>query len=184
MEGLLFYLDKFQTMISLWDESSSFMGSFGRYTGDGGASVGYDRSIYLELANVPNDFRRDLKQSRCRIQYPRLNLCLLGFKRKFLGHPAQFIDAMKNEKSSQDDGLIQRFLLCAPNPIFLSAQEINQAPDLICALDNILLFIHHANANMPNIYSLDLDAAAKFNTYFTDFRQIVKNSYHIDCFIR
>jgi hypothetical protein len=51
------------------------MGSFGLYKG--GAST-YDRSIFLELGNAPADFRRDLKQARCMILSPRLNICLLG----------------------------------------------------------------------------------------------------------
>ena len=54
------------------------MGSFGRYNGGGTGASSYDRSIYLELANAPKDLRRDLKQARCRIVEPRLNICLLG----------------------------------------------------------------------------------------------------------
>ena len=70
------YLEKFQSVISLWDESSSFMSSFGRYSGT--SSAGYDRSIYLELSNASEEFRRDLKNARCVIDDPRLSIGLLG----------------------------------------------------------------------------------------------------------
>ena len=78
VEALLFYLEKYQSCLCYWDESSTFMGSFGRYSGASNGS--YDRSIYLELANAPSEFRRDLKGTRCYIEEPRLSLCLLGNK--------------------------------------------------------------------------------------------------------
>ena len=56
----------------------------------------------------------------------------------FKGHPFQFLDTMKSEKSSRDDGLIQRFMICAPKPVFLTAEDINNAPDIICSLDLLL----------------------------------------------
>ena len=75
---MLFYLEKFTNIVCLWDESGSFMGAFGRYSGGGSSALAYERSIFLELANSPRDFRRDLKQGRCCIKNPRLNLCLNG----------------------------------------------------------------------------------------------------------
>lgn len=45
VEALVFYLEKYRSIISFFDESSQFLGAFGRYSG-GGA---YDRGIYLQL---------------------------------------------------------------------------------------------------------------------------------------
>ena len=45
------------------------MGSFGLYKG--ASSGSYNRSIYLELANSLDEFRRDLKGSQCHIEEPR-----------------------------------------------------------------------------------------------------------------
>jgi len=64
-------------MISLWDEATMFMSSFGRY-GNGGSAANYDRSVYLEVANASDVFSRDLKGQRCRIIKPRLQISLLG----------------------------------------------------------------------------------------------------------
>lgn len=63
-------------VISLWDEASTLMSSFGLYKGGDGKS--YDRSIILELFNAPKIYRRDLTNSRIYIQNPRLNLSILG----------------------------------------------------------------------------------------------------------
>ena len=105
VESLLFWMKKLGGSIaSFFDESSQFIGSFGRYNG-GGAN--YDRSIYLELANGGSDFRRDLKSERTIIKNPRLNLCING-------HPSTFIEAFNAEKSKSfikplEPGISSRF---------------------------------------------------------------------------
>ena len=76
-------------ILSSFDESSQFLGSFGRYK-HGGAS--YDISIYLDLFNVRQEFRRDLTSKRSVIKCPRLNICLLG-------HPVSFLKLMKEEQA-------------------------------------------------------------------------------------
>ncbi len=90
-------MNKYQSMISMFDESSQFLGSMGRYTGGGGAS--YDRSIYLELANASDEFRRDLKSERNCIARPRLNLVLNG-------HPQSYHETFKAEKERYGTFLI------------------------------------------------------------------------------
>jgi len=63
-------------MLSMWDEATMFVSSFGRY--GNGSAANYDRSVYLEVANAGEVFTRDLKGSRSRIHNPRLQICLLG----------------------------------------------------------------------------------------------------------
>ena len=75
---MVYYLEKFTTILCLWDESNQFMGSFGRYS-SGNSAANYDRSIYLECSNAGDDFARDLKAMRCIVLNPRISLCLLGF---------------------------------------------------------------------------------------------------------
>jgi len=76
VEGMVFYLEKFTCMLSMWDEATMFVASFGRY--GNGSAANYDRSVYLEVANAGEVFTRDLKGSRSRINNPRLQICLLG----------------------------------------------------------------------------------------------------------
>lgn len=49
-------LDEYQTILSLFDESSAFYGSFGLFKQD--SSVAYERSVYLELHNGGSDYAR------------------------------------------------------------------------------------------------------------------------------
>jgi len=78
VEGMIYYLQKFENICCLFDEAGQFIGAIGRYNGGGSSAVMYERSIYLELGNAPRDFRRDLKINRCLIKYPRCNLCMNG----------------------------------------------------------------------------------------------------------
>lgn len=78
VEGLLFHLNKLKNVLSLWDEASTFLNSFGLYKGQNSSS--YDRSIYNDLYNAPDFYRRDTMNSRQVIKEPRLNICVLGIK--------------------------------------------------------------------------------------------------------
>ena len=111
----------FNVVLSLFDESSTFMGSLGRYNG-GGAK--YDRSIYNELYMGDNSFSKTLSKVSYVISNPRLNICLLG-------HASEFIQYMKEEKSSKDDGLIQRIICSAPIPLFYEFKIVEDARNSI-----------------------------------------------------
>ena len=82
-------LAKENCILSLFDKSSQFLETFGRYN-HGGAS--YDRSIYLDLFKGRHEFRWDLANKRTVVKFPRLNICLLG-------HPVSFIKLMKEEQT-------------------------------------------------------------------------------------
>jgi hypothetical protein len=57
VESVVVILASENCILSLFDESSKFLGSFSRYN-HGGSS--YDRSIYLDLFIGRHAFRRDL----------------------------------------------------------------------------------------------------------------------------
>ena len=172
VEGLLHYMKHLGPAISFFDESSQFLGSFGRYNGSGSAN--YERSIYLTLANAQNNFKRDLKQERTSIIKPRLNICLNG-------HPYYFIDALNGEKNSNDDGLFQRFFISCPKPsIFLSADILNSAdPDisLVC----VLYFIHRKYYSDNICLSLSEEAKLLFNHYYDTFKILARDGNFINC---
>ena len=100
-----------------------------------------------------------------------------------IGHPTQFIDILKSEKSSKDDGLIQRFLLCAPQPVFPKSKQILDAPVPKASLSCIFMFIKLANKD-GLVFTLSKAAEAQFCEYFDDFREVVEQSYQVDSFIR
>ncbi len=160
--------------LSLWDESASFMSSFGLYKGSNGA--GYDRSIILELYNAPRRFKRDLKSSRTIIENPRLNICVLG-------HPDSYIKVIQDERANKDDGMMQRFLLCAPEPAYFTAKEIKTNNQNHCSLEKVFFtvyLIHETNIN----YSLDEKADELFCTLYTQYKKLVEKCNLCDVFLR
>ena len=183
-------LAKKSCVLSLFDESSGLMGSFGRYN-PGGASL--DRAIYLELFNGADEFRRDLCNKSSVVTNPRLNISLLG-------HPSFFIKAMREEQQIRDDGLMQRFLSCCPKPKFDSASEINEARTnqrkfSFSVLLYVVARIHNRldgyeseepNQEKPtlNEYSFSKSALTEFDKTYTEYRSISKDMNDVDVFIR
>jgi hypothetical protein len=191
VEALISMLEENNCILSLFDEASAFYGSFGRYS-NGGAL--YERSIYLELFNAKDTFRRDLKNKKTRIANPRLNICLLG-------HPQFFVKAMREEQSNRDDGLMQRFLSCCPKPIFFSAEDIEQAQlferkfSFTVLLYTIKVFhiqkvvseaVIDNNSKQKKIikYLFDKEAKATYNSIFTTYRSVSAFMNDHDVFIR
>jgi len=203
VEALCSILEDNNCILSLFDESSAFYGSFGRYS-NGGAS--YERSIYLELFNGKSTFKRDLKKEKTRIYNPRLNICLLG-------HPQYFVKAMREEQATRDDGLMQRFLFCSPKPCFYDAHTIqkaqmvprlvsftvllylikvqheqkikqhdNQEDDKISI--NKMKIIHEDNEKKTIKYKFDSDAEQAYLQYYSEFREISAEMNEHDVFIR
>jgi hypothetical protein len=198
VEALCSILEENNCILSLFDESSAFYGSFGRYSA-GGAS--YERSIYLELFNGKATFKRDLKKEKTRIDNPRLNICLLG-------HPQFFIKSMREEQATRDDGLMQRFLFCCPKPTFFDAEEICNAQKIprkfsLTILMYLIKIFHEQTIREKNndneikmkllyedskkekiIYSFSEEAASLYKTFYTDFRRISADMNECDVFIR
>ncbi len=162
VEGLLHYMSKLGSAISFFDESSQFLGSFGRYNG---GSAQYERSIYLTLANAKEDFRRDLKTERTSIIKPRLNICINS-------HPFSFIEAYSYEKNSYDDGLFQRFFVSCPEPtVYLSSEIMSTSVPKISLLC-IFYYIYKKHSSQNISMNLSHDANVKFNNFYDLFRTL------------
>ena len=160
----------------------------------------YERSIYLELFNGKNAFKRDLKREKTRIENPRLNICLLG-------HPQFFIKSMREEQATRDDGLMQRFLFCSPKPIFYEAEDIRLAQSIprefsFTVLMYIVKIFHEQKMKdsddnglkMSNInadgekikikYRFTKEADQLYKQYYSQFRRISAEMNECDVFIR
>jgi hypothetical protein len=95
-------------MLSLLDESSQFLGSFG--------GLSYHRGVYLELIN---EYIRDLCYKSTHIVNPRLNLYMVG-------RPSSFFK-LTREALGMDDGLIQLFLSISPSTCFSDSDSVEKA---------------------------------------------------------
>ncbi|CAF0844111.1 unnamed protein product [Brachionus calyciflorus] len=122
----------------------------GKLGGDGK----FDRSIYLELYSGPMGIDRTLAGSRYFIDEPRFNVCLLG-------HMGDYIDFVRQKKCAKYDGLIQRFHICAPEPIFYKAKEIIKTPVPKYSMTVLLFIVHKLNLN-PVTFTLDESATEFF----------------------
>ncbi len=192
VEAVVVILARENCILSLFDESSQFLGSFGRYN-HGGSS--YDRSIYLDLFNGRQEFRRDLANKRTVVKFPRLNICLLG-------HPVSFFKLMKEEQSL-DDGMMQRFLSCSPKPSFSDSYAIAKSSSVVRPFSlSVLLYAIKTCHNILNpefnpevkigtprkfrvmTYKFDDDAMDEYKTIYSEYRQYSKKMHDHDVFIR
>jgi hypothetical protein len=90
---------------------------------------------------------------------------------------------VKSEKSCKDDGLIQRFLLFAPRPVYLkNVKEIEEATTN-CSLEVLLYLIKLRHANSIE-YKLDDDAKEFFGLLFSKNQTHNENFSQVDTFIR
>lgn len=92
----------------------------------------------------------------------------------------------KDEKNSKDDGLIHRFLVCAPKPIFHRSVAMKEAAALQCSLRTIFSVVYESNLCSPNDYTQSEEAAKKFEEYFDENRGFIEMAYenNADQFIR
>jgi hypothetical protein len=150
VEALIELLKQMKSIVSFYDESSSFLGALGRYNGTGSS---YDRGIFLELFNMSRKYNRDLKSGRTRLHEPKLNMCLLG-------HPHIFVKLLSEERNSHDDGLMQRFLICSPEPLLdITIEEMAATPKPASSLVNLLYLIEQVN-QVPLTLFLDKEASS------------------------
>jgi len=138
------------------------MNSFGLYKANGAA---YEKSVYLELHNGSGDYSRSLKSKSTRITNPRFNLTMFG-------HPRVFIQMVKKEMEKADDGLLQRFLICAPVPVILFSSDIMQCKPV--SFDISVIFFIIKKLNQENVMlTLDEEASVKFNEVFDFFKTYI-----------
>ena len=99
------------------------------------------------------------------------------------GHPSAFIEILKSEKLCKDDGLIQRFMICAPKPVFLKAEQINKIKDIDCDL-SVMFFVIYLIFKSGLKISLSEEAIELFNLKYTEYRTLVEMFHDEDSFIR
>jgi hypothetical protein len=158
---------------SSFDEASTFWGSLGKYS-EGGDQ--YDRSIFLELF-AGGMFIRDLKTERTMIREPRLNLTI-----------AEHIDSLTEKmrwEVKNCDGLFQRFLFCAPNPLFgVRSQDIRNVEDPKVSVIEILYAISESfQQNDQVMLIFDDDALNLMDMHIDSYRSMVEHANNIDNFI-
>ncbi len=88
------------------------------------------------------------------------------------------------ERESKDDGLVQRFLVCCPQPGFYTATEINSSPPLTFSIELVFMFIKLNHSEPDNHINLTEEATDKFKEYFNEFREIVKLANQNSTFLR
>jgi hypothetical protein len=173
VEALVDKLDENPSILPLFDESTAFYGSLGLYKQ--GAGVSYERSVYLELHNGDSDYNRGLKSKSNYVEKPRFNLSLLG-------HPSEFIQMVRKEKTNLDDGMIQRFLLCAPKPVCLKSIEILSCPDPEFDLSLIFFVIKTMNSKAQILTFEDDEAKLVFHKYYDLYStSILELTYKATC---
>jgi Protein of unknown function (DUF3987) len=150
------------------------MSSFGLYKGSGGGT--YDRSVISELYNAPRRYKRDLCKNRTCIDNPRLNISMLG-------HPESYIRNVREERIQKDDGLMQRFLFCAPEPAFYSAEYINTEHERCCAIEKVFCAVYYSHEKGTH-YVLSQEAHDLFCDYYSDFKNLVRKTNLNDVFLR
>ena len=164
-------LKKKSTILSFFDESNTFFGSFGRYKG----SPSYERSLYTTLFNAPTMLDRVLSKKSIILTKPRFNLCLLG-------HPKEYINLIRNDLTKCDDGLMHRFIVNAPKPIFYLAEDIRQANSYhhTLSLTCIFYLIMTIHEQERNYYFKDNIA---IDNLYNKYKTFVIKLYNYDSFI-
>ncbi len=98
-------------------------------------------------------------------------------------HPFMAKDLVKSERSSRDDGLIQRFLLFAPKPVYIKKiQEIDEAKTE-CLLD-VFFYIIKRRHDVNVTYKLSDNARDYFGELFMKNQVHNENFSEYDTFIR
>ena len=165
VEEIINRLEKSPTILSFFDESQTFFDSLGRYDG----ISGFDKSVYSTLFNAPLEHSRELANRITILDKPRLNLCLLG-------HPKEYLNLLKNE-----DGLVHRFIMNAPEPVFFKAADIHEAYKFnTISLSKIFFFLFKIHQK-ERAYTFDADSSIE--TVHDRFKTIIKETSSFDSFI-
>ena len=119
---------------------------------------------------------RELKSGRSKIINPRFHMCLLW-------HPINFINLLKQERSCYDDGLFQIFLMNAPEPPVIKAEEMRSAPATILSLHCIFYFIHMVHFEKKRNYTFSTEASQLIDFEFNLAKERVMIVNEFDSFL-
>ena len=162
VEALVERLDENCSLLSIFDESQAFFNSFGLYKA---TCAAYEKSVYLELHNGSSSYNRSLKSKTTRIDNPRFNLALFG-------HPGNVIQMVKKKFEKSDDGLLQRFLISAPDPVVLFSTAIMNCKPITFDLSVIFSIAKKLNTE-DILLTLDNEASVKFNEVYDFYKTYI-----------
>lgn len=136
--------------------------------------MSYDRTVFLELFNGPDVYIRDLKSCKSRLSNPRLNLTLAG-------HVETTYKQMSDER--EFDGLLHRFLLCSPCPLFdISSKNMREADAPTVSLLCILYSISYLCESGKTL-QYDPEALNEMDKLIDSYRDVIKHANNIDQFM-
>lgn len=94
-----------------------------------------------------------------------------------------FINILFGEKTGYDDGLFQRFLMCAPYAPLVLAKEIRQSGKLILAMHCLFYLLHLVHYNKRRNYTFTEDDIEFIDTIFDIDHQRTYTASQNDCFL-
>ncbi|RNA04061.1 hypothetical protein BpHYR1_038173 [Brachionus plicatilis] len=100
-----------------------------------------------------------------------------------LGQPCSFIRLIKDEIDNFEDGLFQRYLMSAPNPLLNSLKDIRKSSPTETSMTAILYMVHKLNEKYL-VISFDKEAEVSYDSNYDNFRKSVVQAYNFDSFLR
>jgi hypothetical protein len=135
----------------------------------------YERSIYLTLFSSPDFIVRDIKSKRTRIPFPRFNMVMLG-------HPIYFVNSLKSERHTYDDGLFQRIIMNCPTPPDCSAEDMREPTTSDITLTAIMFFIHILHSTKRE-YTFTSSATIIINKQYNLYKRLVRLANEYDPYL-
>lgn len=89
---------------------------------------------------------------------------------------------MFGEKSGYDDGLFQRFIMCAPHAPLVKAKEIRKSGRSILSIHCLFYMVHLIHFNKRRDYSFTDDALEFVDNLFDLDRHRTFMASQTDCF--
>ena len=164
VESTIQLLSEKSSVLSLYDEGSTFIGSIGRYNPNG---VALERAVYLELYGCPEQYKRETKSSRVCALNPQLNICLMA-------HGYLFVDLIRGELTTLNDGLSHRFFIGAPPNDTSEVHSLSSTKTNSCAEVSLanLIYLTKRLCDTPVIFQLDPDAFTRFDEFHVAFHKL------------
>ena len=118
-----------------------------------------------------------MKSGRTECEAPMLNLVMLG-------HYSTFIKLVNEEKNNSGDGLCQRFLMCAPHPLFgLKKKKKKESAKPKISILCILYAIEQIFSKDKIIFKFNNDAQEAYEIIADEYGTICELAHNIDGFI-
>lgn len=165
VESIIQILSEKRSVLSLYDEGSTFIGSIGRYNPNG---VALERAVYLELYNGPEQYKRHTKSQSSSTENPQLNIGLMA-------HGYLFVDLIRGELTALNDGLSHRFFIASPpNDSYSEIHSLRSTKVNNCSEVSLvsMLYLIKRLCDSPVTFTLDPEAFDQFDKFHIAFRGI------------